>query len=92
MIEFEGANLMAVDTHVFRVSHSIAAGMAMIFATAIAFAFQQKYGNFTMPLFIALFLVRAFVENTILITSKYRELRRIINAPTVQKDLMRYYF
>lgn len=38
------------------------------------------------------FLAKAFVENTILITSKYRELRRIINAPTVQKDLMRYYF
>ena len=26
----------------------------MIFATGIAFAFQQKYGNFTIPLFVAL--------------------------------------
>jgi len=34
--------------------YSIAAGFAMIFATAIAFAFQQKYGSFTMPLFVAL--------------------------------------
>ena len=34
--------------------YSIAAGFAMIFATGIAFAFQQKYGNFTIPLFLAL--------------------------------------
>jgi hypothetical protein len=34
--------------------YSIAAGFAMIFATGIAFAFQQKYGNFTIPLFVAL--------------------------------------
>lgn len=34
--------------------YSIAAGFAMIFATGIAFVFQQKYGNFTIPLFLAL--------------------------------------
>ncbi len=34
--------------------YSIAAGLAMVFATAVSFAFQQKYGNFTMPLFVAL--------------------------------------
>ncbi len=34
--------------------YSVAAGLSMIFATAIAFSFQQKYGNFTMPLFVAL--------------------------------------
>jgi hypothetical protein len=33
---------------------SIAAGLSMIFATAIAFSFQLKYGNFTMPFFVAL--------------------------------------
>lgn len=33
---------------------SIAAGLSMIFATFIAFSFQQKYGNFTMPMFVAL--------------------------------------
>ncbi len=33
---------------------SIAAGISMIFATAVAFSFQQKYGSFTMPLFVAL--------------------------------------
>lgn len=37
-----------------QVSFSIAAGISMIFATSIAFSFQQKYGNFTMPLFVAL--------------------------------------
>lgn len=33
---------------------SIAAGVSMIFATVVAFSFQMKYGNFTMPLFVAL--------------------------------------
>lgn len=37
-----------------QVYYSIAAGISMIFATGIAFSFQQKYGNFTMPLFVAL--------------------------------------
>ncbi len=34
--------------------YSVAAGISMIFATIIAFLFQSKYGNFTLPLFIAL--------------------------------------
>jgi hypothetical protein len=33
---------------------SLAAGISMIFATAIAFSFQAKYGNLTMPFFVAL--------------------------------------
>lgn len=33
---------------------SIAAGISMIFATIIAFSMQQRYGNFTMPFFVAL--------------------------------------
>ncbi len=33
---------------------SLAAGISMIFATVIAFSVQQKFGNFTMPLFVAL--------------------------------------
>ena len=37
-----------------QVYYSIAAGLAMIFATSIAFAFQNKFGNFTIPLFVAL--------------------------------------
>ena len=34
--------------------YSLAAGFSMIVATVISFSFQQKYGNFTMPLFVAL--------------------------------------
>lgn len=37
-----------------QIYYSIAAGLAMVFATAVAFSFQQKYGNFTMPFFVAL--------------------------------------
>ena len=33
---------------------SLAAGISMIFATAIAFSFQKTYGNLTMPFFVAL--------------------------------------
>jgi len=34
--------------------YSIAAGVAMIFATAVAWLTQVKYGNITLPLFVAL--------------------------------------
>ena len=37
-----------------QIYYSIAAGMAMIFATAVAWFTQVKYGNITLPLFIAL--------------------------------------
>ncbi|MEM7348218.1 MAG: hypothetical protein AAF485_28645, partial [Chloroflexota bacterium] len=33
---------------------AIAAGLAMIFATIVAFYFQYQYGNFTFPFFLAL--------------------------------------
>ncbi len=33
---------------------SLAAGVSMIFATVVAFYFQQRYGNFTFPFFLAL--------------------------------------
>ncbi len=33
---------------------AIAAGLAMVFSTGVAFYYQQVYGNFTMPFFIAL--------------------------------------
>jgi hypothetical protein len=41
---------------------SIAAGIAMIFATSISFAFQQTYGNFTLPFFIALVISYMFKD------------------------------
>jgi len=34
--------------------YSLAAGISMVFATAVAFSFQRTYGNFTMPFFVAL--------------------------------------
>ena len=37
-----------------QVLYSLAAGVAMIFATVVSFSFQKKFGNFTMPLFVAL--------------------------------------
>jgi len=37
-----------------QVYYSLAAGLAMVFATAVAFSFQLKYGNLTMPFFVAL--------------------------------------
>ena len=37
-----------------QIYYSLAAGISMVFATAIAFSFQQKFGNYTMPLFVAL--------------------------------------
>ena len=33
---------------------AIAAGLAMVFSTGIAFYYQQVYGNFTLPFFVAL--------------------------------------
>ena len=37
-----------------QLSVSMAAGLAMVFATIITFSAQQKYGNFTTPLFVVL--------------------------------------
>lgn len=36
--------------------YSVAAGVAMLFATVIAWAFQRTFGNLTWPLFIALII------------------------------------
>lgn len=33
---------------------SLAAGLSMVFATVVVFSFQMKYGNLTMPFFVAL--------------------------------------
>lgn len=37
-------------------SYSLAAGLAMLFATVVAWAFQRHFGNLTWPLFIALII------------------------------------
>lgn len=44
------SNTVVVEQIIF----SLAAGIAMIFATVISFSFQQTYGNFTIPFFMAL--------------------------------------
>lgn len=49
---------------------SIAAGLSMVFATAIAFSFQQRFGNFTMPLFVAL-VVSYMLKDRIKDTMRY---------------------
>jgi hypothetical protein len=40
----------------------LAAGISMTFATVIAFSFQQTFGNFTLPLFIALVVSYMFKD------------------------------
>ena len=58
--------------------YSLAAGVAMIFATAVAFYTQQEYGNFTMPFFIALVVGYMFKDRIkeltrIYFSGKYRK-------------------
>ncbi len=60
---------------------SIAAGMSMVFATGIAFAFQRQYGNFTMPFFMALVV-------SYMLKDRIKELMRFYFA---QKMSSRYY-
>ena len=45
-----------------QVAFSVAAGISMVFATVVSFAFQQTYGNFTMPFFIALVISYMFKD------------------------------
>jgi hypothetical protein len=53
-----------------QIYYSIAAGISMVFATAIAFSFQQKYGNLTMPFFVAL-VVSYMLKDRIKELSRY---------------------
>ncbi len=41
---------------------AIAAGLSMVFATAVAFLFQQKFGNLTIPFFVALVISYMFKD------------------------------
>lgn len=45
-----------------QVVFSLAAGLSMVFATVISFAFQQTYGNFTLPFFCALVISYMFKD------------------------------
>lgn len=64
-----------------QVYYSIAAGLSMIFATTIAFSIQLKYGNFTMPLFVALVV-------SYMLKDRIKELMRYYFA---QKISAKYY-
>ena len=55
---------------------SIAAGISMIFATAIAFSFQRQYGNLTMPFFVALVI-------SYMLKDRIKELARYLLAHRV---------
>lgn len=45
-----------------QVVFSLAAGLSMVFATVVSFAFQQTYGNFTLPFFMALVISYMFKD------------------------------
>ncbi len=45
-----------------QLGYAVAASLSMIFATIIAFSAQHYYGNFTLPLFIALVISYAFKD------------------------------
>ena len=48
--------------YVLEVLYSIAAGIAMIFATAVAFYYGKKFGNFTYGLFVVLVISYMFKD------------------------------
>ncbi|MBN1251575.1 MAG: hypothetical protein JXR51_04640 [Bacteroidales bacterium] len=62
-----------------QIIYSIAAGIAMIFATGIAFYTQKEYGNFTIPLFIALVF-------SYMLKDRIKELARIYFSGRYRKN------
>lgn len=60
-----------------QIYYSLAAGVAMVFATAIAFSFQMKYGNFTMPFFVAL-VVSYMLKDRIKDMGRYYSAHRLV--------------
>ncbi|MHC1780017.1 MAG: hypothetical protein AB9922_07245 [Bacteroidales bacterium] len=53
-----------------QILYSLAAGISMVFATVIAFSVQRQFGNFTMPLFVAL-VVSYMLKDRIKELSRY---------------------
>lgn len=60
-----------------QVIYSMAAGVAMVFATAVAFLTQHKYGNFTLAFFVALVVSYMFKD-------RIKELARLYINEKVQ--------
>ncbi len=67
--------------------YSLAAGLSMIFATVVAFSFQQEYGNFTMPFFIAL-VVGYMLKDRIKELSRYYFAHKLSNKHFDLKTLI----
>lgn len=61
----------------------IAAGLSMVFATVVSFSFQKTFGNFTMPLFIALVVSYMFKD-------RFKELLRYWFATKLGSKLYDY--
>lgn len=59
---------------------SFAAGLAMVFATAVAFYFQSRFGNFTLPFFLALVIGYMFKD-------RIKEISRIVFSRHLEKYL-----
>ncbi len=68
--------------------YSIAAGLSMIFATVVSFSFQQRFGNFTTPLFIAL-VVSYMLKDRIKDLMRYYFAHRIGSSYFDNKATMR---
>lgn len=64
-----------------QIYYSLAAGLAMIFATSVGWAFQLRYGNITTPLFVALVI-------SYMLKDRIKELMRYYFA---HKRLNRYF-
>jgi hypothetical protein len=60
--------------------YSVAAGLAMLFATAVAFIGQSRYGNLSLPFFIALVISYMFKD-------RIKELLRLYLNVTLHKWL-----
>ncbi len=82
------SSVLFLDTHYERegklaeqIFYSIAAGLAMVFATLVAFFTQKRYGKYTFPLFIALVVSYMFKD-------RIKELTRLYFA----KKLRKYFF
>jgi len=57
------------------VAMGFAAGLSMVFATLVAFLAQQRYGNYTLPLFVALVVGYIFKDRIKELTRVYLEKR-----------------
>ncbi len=65
--------------------YSFAAGIAMVFATGIAFYYNQKFGNFTLSFFVVLVLSYMFKD-------RIKEWGRSFFSSILQKQLLDHHY